>query len=140
MLEAEIRQIASSIVAKAKATARVKQGRLQRSIAYTYVRGIVTFRQVYWGAFGDNSLLEKLAAQYMPKEVPYRIELTVLGGGTYKGDEKEVLTSGRTRYGRSLPKTALKNAKNANSSSIKKLVAMVKKKRKDGEEEDKTAN
>lgn len=128
MSEAEIRQIASSIVAKAKATARVKQGRLKRSIAYTYVRGLVTFRQVYWGSFKDNSLLEKLASQFMPKGVPYKIELTVLGGDVYE--------KGVTKQGRSSVKRAVKEAQNTNSSSIKKLVALVKKKRKDGEKED----
>jgi hypothetical protein len=128
MSEAEIRQIASSIVAKAKATARVKQGRLKRSIAYTYVRGLVTFRQVYWGSFKDNSLLEKLASQFMPKGVPYKIELTVLGGDVYE--------KGVTKQGRSSVKRAVKEAQNTNSSSIKKLVALVKKKRKDGEEKD----
>lgn len=107
MLEAEIREIASSIVAKAKATARVKQGRLKRSIAYTYVRGLVTFRQVYWGSFGDNSLLEKLAAQFMPKGVPYKIELTVLGGKVYE--------KGVTKQGRSSVKRAVKEAQNTNS-------------------------
>lgn len=132
MLEAEIREIASSIVAKAKATARVKQGRLKRSIAYTYVRGLVTFRQVYWGSFGDNSLLEKLAAQFMPKGVPYKIELTVLGGKVYE--------KGVTKQDRSSVKRAVKEAQNTNSSSIKKLVALVKKKREDGEKENEETN
>ena len=63
MEESEIRTIAKSIVDKAKATARVDQGTLKRSIAYTYVRGEVIFRQIYYGSFGDNSLLEELARQ-----------------------------------------------------------------------------
>ena len=46
--EAEIRAIASTVVQRAKATARVDQGTLRRSIAYTYVRGVVTFRQIYY--------------------------------------------------------------------------------------------
>jgi hypothetical protein len=93
---------------------------------------LVTFRQVYWGAFGDNSYLEKLAAQFMPKGVPYKIELTVLGGKVYE--------KGVTKQGRSSVKRAVKEAQNTNSSSIKKLVALVKKKRKDGEKEDEETN
>lgn len=131
MQEAEIREIARSIVQKAKATARVQQGRLKRSIAYTYVRDEVIFRQVYWGSFGDNSLLEKLASQYMPRGVPYRIILTELGGDTYE--------RGKTKTGRSTVKKAIKEATNTTSSSIKRLVALIKKKR-DGEEKDKATD
>jgi hypothetical protein len=93
---------------------------------------LVTFRQVYWGSFGDNSYLEKLAAQLMPRGVPYKIELTVLGGKVYE--------KGVTKQGRSSVKRAVKEAQNTNSSSIKKLVALVKKKRKDGEKEDEETN
>jgi hypothetical protein len=129
MEESEIRAIAKSIVDKAKATARVKQGRLKRSIAYTYVRGEVIFRQVFWGSFGDNSLLEKLASQFMPYGVPYRIILTELGGDTYE--------KGKTKQGRTSQRKALTAAKNT-SSNIKKLIALVKKQREkeDGEEKE----
>ena len=136
MEEAEIRQIASSIVTKAKATARYKQGRLKRSIAYTYIRGEVIFRQVYWGSFGDNSLLEKLASQYMPYGVPYRIILTVLGGDEWQGGK--TLEQNRTRQGRKKQSIALNDAKNT-TKNLRKLVAQIKKKR-DGEEKDKETN
>lgn len=129
MEESEIRMIAKSIVDKAKATARVDQGTLKRSIAYTYVRGEVIFRQIYYGSFGDNSLLEDLARQYMPFGVPYRVILTELGGDTYE--------KGKTKQGRSTQKRALTAAKNT-TSNIKKLIATIKKKREkeDGKEEE----
>ena len=125
MTEAEIRDIAKSIVTKAKATARVDQGTLKRSIAYTYIKGEVVFRQIFWGAFGDNSLLEKLASQYMPYGVPYRIILTQLGGATYE--------KGKTKQGRTTQKKALAST---TTSMLKKYIATIKKKRKDGEKEE----
>ena len=125
MTEAEIRDIAKSIVTKAKATARVDQGTLKRSIAYTYIKGEVIFRQIFWGAFGDNSLLEKLASQYMPYGVPYRIILTQLGGATYE--------KGKTKQGRTTQKKALASTA---PSMLKKYIASIKKKRKDGEKEE----
>lgn len=126
MTESEIRDIAKSIVTKAKATARVDQGTLKRSIAYTYIKGEVIFRQIFWGAFGDNSLLEKLASQYMPYGVPYRIILTQLGGATYE--------KGKTKQGRTTQKKALASTA---PSMLKKYIATIQKKRKkDGEKED----
>jgi len=124
--ENEIRTIAKSIVDKAKATARVDQGTLKRSIAYTYIRGLVTFRQIYWGDFGDNSQLEELARQYMPNGIAYNIVLTELGGDTYE--------KGKTKQGRTTQRKALTEAKNT-SKNIKALIASIKKKRKDGEKE-----
>lgn len=125
MTEPEIRAIAQSIVTKAKATARVDQGTLKRSIAYTYIRGEVIFRQIYWGAYGDNSMLESLASQYMPFGVPYRVVLTELGGGTFE--------KGKTKQGRTTQKKALAST---SASMTKKYIAMIKKKRKDGDNEE----
>lgn len=127
MTEVEIRTIAQSIVTKAKATARVDQGTLKRSIAYTYIKGEVIFRQIYWGAFGDNSQLEKLATQYMPFGVPYRVVLTELGGDTYE--------KGKTKQGRTTQKKAL--ASTTKTMTQKYIAAILKKRKKeDGEKED----
>ena len=127
MTEEEVRAIAQSIVTKAKATARVDQGTLKRSIAFTYIRGEVTFRQIYWGQYGDNSQLEKLANQYMPFGVPYKIVLTELGGGTFE--------KGKTKQGRATQKKALAST---TKSMTKKYIAQILKKRKkeDGEKEE----
>ena len=59
--EVEIRAIAKTIVDKAKRTATVDQGSLKRSIAYTYVRNEVIFRELYYGQWNDNSQLEEYA-------------------------------------------------------------------------------
>lgn len=127
MDEAQVRAIAQSIVAKAKATARVDQGTLKRSIAFTYIKGEVIFRQIYWGQYGDNSQLEKLASQFMPYGIPYRIILTELGGGTFE--------KGKTKQGRSSQKKSLAST---TKTMTQKYIASILKKRKkqDGEKEE----
>jgi len=127
MEEQEVRAIAQSIVTKAKATARVEQGTLKRSIAFTYIKGEVIFRQIYWGQYGDNSQLEKLASQFMPRGVPYKIILTELGGGTFE--------KGRTKQGRATQKKAL--ASTTKTMTQKYIAAVLKKRKKeDGEKEE----
>ena len=127
MTEEQVRAIAQSIVTKAKATARVDQGTLKRSIAFTYIKGEVIFRQIYWGQYGDNSQLEKLASQFMPFGVPYKIILTELGGGTF---EKGKTKQGRTSQRKSLASTT--------KTMTQKYIASILKKRKkeDGKEEE----
>ncbi len=124
--EQEIRAIASNIVQKAKSTARVDQGTLKRSIAFTYVRGVVTFRQIFYGVYGDNSQLEELAKSYMPNGIPYKIELTEFGGKTVE--------ISRSKTGRRSQRSAIASASRSSSSNIKRLIASVKKK-KDGDKE-----
>lgn len=127
--ESEIRAIASTVVSRAKSTARVDQGTLKRSIAYTYVGGVVTFRQIYYGDYGDNSQLEKIASQLMPYGVAYKIELTALGG--------DVVEVGRTKKGRKTLRSVISNIKKDSSSNIKALISKVTaKKKKDGKKEE----
>lgn len=129
LTEAEIRAIASTVVQRAKATARVDQGTLKRSIAYTYVRGVVTFRQIYYGEYGDNSKLEEIAAQLMPYGVEYKIELTDFGGSRVE--------ISRTKSGRRKQSTVLQTIARSGSSNIRKLISKaLAKKKKNGKEKD----
>lgn len=123
--EVEVRAIAKQIVDKAKKTAHYEQGSLKRSIAFTYYKGVVTFRQLYYGQWNENSQLEKYASQMMPNGVPYKIELTVLGGDTYE--------TGRTKMGRKSQRVAVASAKRVSSKSIKALINKVQ----NGKKEDK---
>jgi len=127
--EIEIRAIAKTIVDKAKKTAKVDQGSLKRSIAYTYVRNEVIFRELYYGQWNDNSQLEKYANELMPNGVKWKIIYTALGG-----EEYEV---GRTRQGRTTQKKAVATALRNSSNNIKKLIALVRANRKKDEGKDK---
>jgi hypothetical protein len=115
LTEAEIRAAAANVVSRAKATARVDQGTLRRSIAYTYVRGVVTFRQIYYGDYGTNSQLEKLARELMPYGVEYRIELTDFGGGTVE--------ISRTKSGRKSIRNVVNSIVRNNSPKIRAMIA-----------------
>ena len=76
LTEREIRKIAEKIVSQAKTTANYDQGTLFRSISYTFIRGVLVFRQIFYGQYNDNSQLEKLARRYVPNGTSYRIILT----------------------------------------------------------------
>lgn len=119
--EIEIRAIAKTIVDKAKATAHVDQGTLKRSIAYTYVRGVVTFRQIYYGQWNENSQLEKYARELMPFGVSWKVILTEFGGGTYE--------VGKTKQGRTTQRKSLAAATKNSTKNIKRLIALAQKKR-----------
>ena len=119
--EVEIRAIAQSVVDKAKSTAHVEQGSLKKSIAYTYVKGLVTFRQLYYGQWNENSQLEKYANQMMPNGVAYKVVLTKLGGDTYE--------SGKTKQGRSTQRKAVSTVLRNTTSNIKALISAIQSKR-----------
>lgn len=127
--EVEIRAIAKTIVDKAKRTAKVDQGSLKRSIAYTYVRNEVIFRELYYGQWNDNSQLEEYATQLMPNGVKWKIIYTILGGDTYE--------VGKTRQGRTTQKKAVATALRNSSKNIKNLIALLRSNRKKDEESDK---
>lgn len=122
LTEAEIRAIAQQVVNESKSTARVDTGALRRSIAFTYVRGIVTFREFLYGQYGTNSKLEKNAIRLMPYGVQWRIIYTKFGGA-----EVEV---GRTRQGRATQSSSLSGLWKSTTSKIRNLIAA--KKLKDG--------
>jgi hypothetical protein len=123
--ETEIRAIAQKVIDESKRTARVDTGALRRSMAFTYIRGVVTFREFVYGQFGDNSMLEKNAIRLMPNGTQWRIIYTQFGG-------KEV-ESTPIRKGRASQGNILGNLYKTTTSKIRALIA--RKKSKDGEAE-----
>jgi hypothetical protein len=124
--EPEIRKICEKIKAESKRDARYETGVLQRSIAFTIYRGVVTFRQIFYGKYSDNSKLEENCVKMMPRGVQWRIIYTDFGG-------KEVEV-GRTRQGRATQRDVLGSLFKTTTSKIRALIA--RKKSKDGEKED----
>lgn len=121
LTEYEIRAVAKDIVSEAKDTAHVDQGALKRSIAYTYIKDEVVFRELFYGQWNDNSQLEKLASKNMPYGVRWKIIYTVLGG-----DEYEV---SRTRSGRKSQRAVKRSISNrVSTSNINKLITAIQKK------------
>jgi hypothetical protein len=119
--EKEIRAIGAGIVAEAKRTSKYDQGTLWRSIAFTYIKGEMIFRQIYYGVYNENSQLEKIAAKKVPNGVPWKVILTKFGGGTYE--------VGRTRTGRASQRSIINTLLSGSTTAIKKLIARNKAKR-----------
>ena len=95
-LEDEV--IAEQVVVKSKSEANVDTGRLRRSINQKVQRGIIVFREYFYGQYGDNSTLEKNAKQMMGV-IPYKIERLDEEGNIVEGLNKA--SSGRiNRYER----------------------------------------
>jgi hypothetical protein len=126
--ETEIRAIAQEVVNRAKGTAHVDTGALKRSISYTYVRDVVIFRELFYGQFGDNSELEKIARKLIPNGVAWKIIYTNFGGDTYE--------VGKTRQGRATQSKVISAVKRTATNRIKALISLAQKKRKDGEATD----
>ena len=125
----EIRAIAQRIVDKAKQSAHVDTGALKRSISYTLVKGLVTFRMIYYGQWNDNAKLEKIAADLMPRGVEWRIVYTKFGGNTYE--------VGRTRTGRRSQISLLPTLARIGTSAVSALISKIKNR---GKKEDKGTN
>lgn len=90
--------IAEQVVVKSKAEANVDTGRLRRSINQKVQRGVIVFREYYYGQYGDNSTLEKNAKELMGN-IPYKIERLDEEGNIVEGLNKA--NSGRiNRYER----------------------------------------
>lgn len=122
LTDAELRPICEKIKAMSKRDAREKTGVLKRSIAFTIFKGVVTFRQIYYGQFGDNSKLEKNCIKLMPYGSKWRIIYTEYGG-------KEV-ESTAVRNGRASQSSIVGDLFNTTTSKIRALIAS--KKAKDG--------
>lgn len=117
LTDLEVRAIAQTIVDKAKRTARVDQGSLKKSIAFTFVKGEVIFRELFYGQWNENSQLEKYANQLMPNGTRWKIIYTMLGGDTYE--------VGRTKSGRAVQRKSLSTVNRVGSSKAKALILKV---------------
>lgn len=124
--EKEIRKIAQQVVNASKRTARVDTGALKRSISYTYVKGVVIFRELFYGQFGTNSLLERNARRLMPNGTEYKIIYTDFGGQT--------IEIGPTKKGRASQRSILSALTTGTTNKIKALIARTKAKREAGGE------
>ena len=126
--EKEIRAIAQTVVNDSKRTSRDDTGAVKRSMSYTFVRGVIIFRQLFYGQFG-NSQLEKNAIKLMPRGTEWKIIGTEFGGGTVE--------VGRTRAGRATQRRSIASALRGGTNKIRALIASSRarkaKKLKDGE-------
>jgi hypothetical protein len=127
LTEAEARALGAKIVAASKETAHVDTGYLKRSIAFTYVRQVMIFRQVFYGVYYENSKLEKYINQYIPSGQQWKIILTDMGGV-----EIEV---GRTQSGRAVSRVIKPYEPKQTTKNINRLIEISRARRKKEEED-----
>jgi len=83
--QSELRAIAREIVQKSKSSAHVDTGRLKRSISFVVnLQGVITFTEVFYGQFGDNSDLEENIKSIWPSGVAYNLIYTDDNGNPYQ--------------------------------------------------------
>ena len=116
--EIAIRGICDKIVQLTKSTAHVDTGALKRSISYTYVKGLVTFRMIYYGQWNNNAKLEENASKLIPYGVEWKIIYTKFGGDTYE--------VGKTRTGRSSTRKIIDTITKQTTSAVTSLLNRIR--------------
>lgn len=123
--DGEIRQYIREVVREAKSTANVDTGFLKRSIRGDLIgrNRSVEFREIFYGAYNENSNLLEIAQRIMPNDINWKI--------VYENEEGDETTiKGRTRTGRTIRRSSI-SSNNISSPKIKVLIASIRGKKKD---------
>lgn len=120
--------VAQRVVEKSKGEARIDTGRLKRSINQKVQRGVIVFREYYYGQYEDangkrNSSLEE-NAKAMMGNIPYKIERLDEEGDITQGVNKA--TSGRV--------LTYERQKKRESRAKELMLIIIAKRKKDDEE------
>ena len=100
--DGEIRQYIREVVREAKSTANVDTGFLKSSIRGDLIgRNLsVEFREIFYGAYNENSKLLEISQRIMPNDINWKI--------VYENEEGEEATiKGRTRTGRTMRRSSI---------------------------------
>lgn len=122
--DGEIRQYIREVVSEAKKTANVDTGFLKRSIRGDLIgrNRSVEFREIFYGAYNENSKLLEIAQRIMPNDINWKI--------VYEDEEGDETTiKGTTRTGRTIRRSSI-NSQNANTAKIKALINSIRGKKK----------
>ena len=123
--DGEIRQYIREVVREAKSTANVDTGFLKRSIRGDLIgrNRSVEFREIFYGAYNENSKLLEIAQRIMPKDINWKI--------VYENEEGDETTiKGKTRTGRTIRRSSI-SSNNISSPKIKALIQSIRGKKKD---------
>lgn len=122
--DGEIRQYIRDVVREAKSTANVDTGFLKRSIRGDLIgrNRSVEFREIFYGAYNENSKLLEIAQRIMPNDINWKI--------VYENEEGDETTiKGRTRTGRTIRRSSI-TSNNISSPKIKALIQSIRGKKK----------
>lgn len=118
--DAEIREYIREVVREAKDTANVDTGFLKRSIRGALIgrNKSVEFREIFYGAYNNNSRLVQIANRIMPNDIQWRVIFIDEEG-------RETNIEGTTRTGRKISRKQI-TSENVSTSKIKALIASIK--------------
>jgi hypothetical protein len=116
--DAEIKAYVKRVVDETKSSAKVDTGFLKRSIRGNWFRDIATFREIFYGAYNNNSKLIENAKKIMPNDIPWRVIFV-----DEDGVETEI--EGKTKSGRKISRKSISN-ENVSTSKIKALIQSIK--------------
>lgn len=118
--DAEIREYIRRVVRETKDTAKVDTGFLKRSIKGDLIgrNKSVEFREVFYGAYNNNSRLVQNAERIMPNDIPWKVIFIDEEG-------RETQIEGKTRTGRTISRKSI-TSENISTSKIKALISSIK--------------
>ena len=118
--DAEIRQYIRDVVSETKKTAKVDTGFLKRSIKGALIGRdkSIEFREVFYGAYNENSKLLENAKRMLPKDLVWKVVFV-------DEDGNETQVEGKTRTGRKISRKEI-GSENIQSKNIKALIASIK--------------
>jgi len=117
---AEIREYIRRVVREAKDTANVDTGFLKRSIKGDLIgrNKSVEFREVFYGAYNNNSRLLQIAERIMPNNIDWKVIFVDEEG-------RETPIEGKTRTGRTISRKSI-SSENISTSKIKALISAIR--------------
>ena len=118
--DAEIRQFIRRVVRESKDAAKVDTGFLKRSIKGDLIgrNRSVEFREIFYGAYNNNSRLIEIANRIMPNDIQWKVIFIDEEGN-------ETAIKGKTRTGRTISRKAI-TSENISTSKIKALISAIK--------------
>lgn len=122
--DGEIRQYIREVVSEAKRSANVDTGFLKRSIKGALIgrNRSVEFREIFYGAYNENSKLLEIAQRIMPSDIDWKLIYEDEEGG-------ETTIKGTTRTGRAIRRSTI-TSENVSTKNIKALISSIRAKRK----------
>jgi hypothetical protein len=102
------------VVRETRKTARVDTSFLKQSIRATLDKGVIVFREVFYGAFNENAKLIENAQRIMPKEIEWKVIFVDKQG-------RETTVEGKTRTGRTIRRKSV-SSENVSTNKIKSLI------------------
>lgn len=126
----EIDEYIRQVVNETKRTAHVDTGFLKRSIRGNYFKGMVTFREVFYGAYNGNARLLENALRIMPKDILWQVIFV-------DEDGRATTIKGETRTGRTITRKSIGNTGKQTTSKIRSLINYIRNR---GEKKDSTAD